>query len=145
MELTQQFPERLAPWLERARLQEERSDLEAARLTLLEAQQRHPDAVEVELALADLQRSAGHADQAFASYDALSHRYPGKRDVFRGRLETALQTGRNDVALQAIYSAPVTSLKNYEVHQQEARVLYAMGRPDEAQRALKQVIVPPSG
>lgn len=143
--MTRHFPERLPAWLELARLREKNKDLEGARATLAQAQEKHPGRFQVALALAQLDRTAGRGDQAYAEFTALSRGHAGQRDVFWGRFETALETGRREEALATLRAAKEPLLKAYETRGQEARVLYAMNRHRDAQRALEQVIEPPKG
>lgn len=143
--LTQQFPDRIAAWLELARLRQKQGDLEGARATLTQARQGHPESFEVALALAQLDRSVGRSEEAYAAFAAMSRDHAGMRDVFWGRFETALESGRHEEALSTLRSAKEPLVKGYEKLGQEARVLYAMGRHGDAQRSLARVSAPPQG
>lgn len=140
--LTQHAPERLAGWLELARLQQQSGDLAGSRTTLDEARRRHPDRIDPVVALAELDRRAGRSDEAYTAFVSLNRAHPHQRDIFRGRLETALESGREDEALAVMRSGERTFFKGYEASMQEARILFAMGRESEAQRALAPVIGP---
>ncbi|HET7293278.1 MAG TPA: tetratricopeptide repeat protein [Vicinamibacteria bacterium] len=143
--LTRHFPDRVAAWLELARLRQKRGDLEGAQATLTQARQRHPDRFDLALAAAQLDRAAGRGGDAYAAFLALSRSHAGMRDVFWGRFETALETGRHDEALATLRSGKEPLLKGYERLGQEARVLYGMGRHGDAQRSLERVVDPPRG
>jgi tetratricopeptide (TPR) repeat protein len=144
-QMTQHFPDRLPAWLELARLSQLSGDLAGATRALARARERFPDRVDVALALAELERGAGRAADAYAAFAALGKTHPNQREVFWGRMQTALDVGRADEALGVLRTAPRTVLKGYEARMQEARILFAMGREDQAQQALATLIDPPRG
>jgi tetratricopeptide (TPR) repeat protein len=144
--IVRHFPERHPAWLELARLAQLSGDLPGARQALLEAQRRHPDRVDVALATAELDRGAGRTADAHAAFVALSESHPGQREVFWGRLQTAVELGRAEEALAVLRSTTSrTLIKGYEARMQEARILFAMGRAGAAQQSLSPVINPPRG
>ncbi len=143
--MTRHFPERLPPWLELARLRRKQGDLEGARATLTQAKQKHPDRLDVDLALAQFDHGAGHVEEAYAAFLAMSRTHGAKPDVFRGRYETALETGRREEALATLRKGKEPIVNSFETRRLEARVYYAMGKHREAQRALARVIDPPRG
>ncbi len=143
--LTRHFPERLPAWLELARLRQKQGDLDGARATLTLAKQKHYDHLDIDLALARLDRSTGRVEEAYAAFLAMSRTHGAKPDVFRGRYETALEAGRREEALATLREGKQPILNSYETRVLEARVYDAMGRHREAQRALGRVIEPPKG
>ncbi len=140
--LTAGFPERLPAWLELARLQQEAGDLAAARATLEAAASHHAARVDVALAVADLDRRAGRAEAARTSLAALAREHPRQREVFQGRVRTALETGREAEALAVLRDGEDAFLKPYEARLQEARIRVAMHDEDRAQQALALVSTP---
>jgi tetratricopeptide (TPR) repeat protein len=140
--LVESFPERLPAWLELARLEQEAGQIEAARSWLEQASQHHPDHLDVTLAQAELERRAGRASEAHAAFVALSTAHPSHRDAFWGRIGTALESGRPEEALALLRAGEEALLKPYESRMLEARILLAMGREADAQRALQRVISP---
>jgi len=143
--MTQHFPERLAAWIELARWQQLRGDFEGARRSLDAARRRHPDRLDAALALAELDRRTRRVEQAHEAFASLSRSFPNQREVFWGRVQSAVEAGRGGEALELLRSGQRTFLKDHERRTQEARILFAMNRGGEAQRSLSPVIDPPRG
>lgn len=141
--LTASFPERLPAWLELARLQQEAGALAEARATLQAAESHHAGRVDVALAVADLDRHAGRAEAARASLATLAREHPRQREVFQGRVRTALETGHEAEALAVLQAGAEAFLKPYEAELQEARIRVAMHDESRAQEALARVVTPP--
>jgi tetratricopeptide (TPR) repeat protein len=141
--LTAGFPERLPAWLELARLQQEDGDLAGARATLQAAESHHAGRVDIALAKADLDRHSGRSEAALSSLESLAREHPHQREVFQGRVRTALETGRDAEALLVLRAGEEAFLKPYEARMQEARIFVATHDETRAQAALARVIEPP--
>jgi tetratricopeptide (TPR) repeat protein len=139
------FPERLAAWLELARLQGEVGDLAAAQRSLQEARRRHPDRVDVVIALAELDRRAGRVEESRVTFASLSQTRKQNREVFQGAIESALAADQPAEALGILRAGPAGLMKGYEARLQESRILFDLGRPGDAQQPLARITDPPRG
>ncbi len=143
--MTSRFPDRLSAWLELARLRQETGDLPGARRALEEAQRRNPARVDIALALAELDRRAGRVEESRAAFASLVQANRQHREVFLGAMESSLAAGHAAEALTTLRSGQAGLLKGYEARLQEARILFALGQEQEAQRPLSRITDPARG
>lgn len=142
-QMTRSFPERTHGWLELARLQGETGDLEASAHSLEAAIRHHPEDLDLAVARAQVDRRRGRADEAYAAFRSLGAQYPDHREIFWGRVETAIEAGRPAEASSVLRARRTGSLEDYEARMLEARVLFATGHREEAETALAPIVNPP--
>lgn len=136
------FPERPAFWTELATLYRERGMVSDGEATLDRARRVHPDHLEILISAADSDRLGQRYDAASRQYAALSARYPRNRRVFIGRLNTLIEAGRPQEAMDLLERNRTTFFADYEVQLQRGRILLAQRRAADARALLTRVASP---